>query len=108
MTRYLILYKINTATQPSDPKEAYAYTKANMAAADELYKAGIFKEHGTFNPGEGYIIAEFPNKEEAYKLGQRFWPRVITNIREIISWEKTKEISLSILKEQSEKTDWEI
>jgi hypothetical protein len=105
MPRYLILYKINPATQPADPKAALEQAETNMAAADELLKTGVFKEHGAFNPGEGYIIAEFPNKEEAYKLGQRFWPALITDTREILSWEKTKEIVLSLLKEQAEKAN---
>jgi hypothetical protein len=105
MSRYLILYKVNPATQPADPKEALKQTETNMAAADKLHDASVFKEHGTFNAGEGYIIAEFPSREEAYKLGQRFWPGIITDTREIISWEKTKEIVLSTLKEQAEKTN---
>jgi len=100
MSRYLILYKINSAIQPVDPKVALKQSEANFAAADELKKAGIFKELGTFNPGEGYIIAELPSTEEALKLGTRFWPGIITDIREIISWEKTKEIVLSNLREQ--------
>ena len=102
MSRYLISYKVNSAIQPADPKVAFKQTEANMAKADELLKAGIFKEHGSFNPGEGYIIAEFKSKEEAYKLAQRFWPGITMNIREVISWEKTKEIVLTTLKEQVE------
>jgi uncharacterized protein YciI len=100
MSRFLILYKINSAIHPADPKTALEETEANMAAVDELQKAGIFKEVGTFNPGEGFIIAEFSSLEEALKLAQRFWPGVITNIREIISWEKTKEIVSSTLRER--------
>lgn len=105
MPRYLILYKLSPANQPTDPKVALKQAETNMAAADELLKAGVFKEHGSFNPGEGYIIAEFPNREEAYKLGQRFWPAIVSDAREVISWEKTKEIGLSILKELAEKAD---
>jgi hypothetical protein len=105
MTRYLILYKINTAIQPTDPKEALKQTEMSFAAVDELLNAGIFKEHGSFNPGEGYAIAELPSREEVYKLAHRFWPGVITDIREIISWEKTKELTLSILREQAEKAN---
>jgi uncharacterized protein YciI len=101
MSRFLILYTINSAIQPADPKITLEETEANLAAVDELQKAGIFTEVGTFNPGEGFIIAEFPSLEEAFKLAQRFWPGVITDIRQIISWEKTKEIVLSTLREQA-------
>ena len=102
MPRYLILYKVTPATHPADPKVALKESEANFAAADKLLKAGIFKEHGSFNPGDGYIIAEFPSLEEAYKLSQRFWPGITMEIREVISWEKTTEIVLSIIKEQAE------
>jgi uncharacterized protein YciI len=100
MSRYLILYTINSANQPADPKAALEENEANLAAVDELQKAGIFKEVGTFNPGEGFIIAEFPSLEEAFNLAQRFWPGVTTDIRESIPFEKTKEIVLSSLREQ--------
>jgi uncharacterized protein YciI len=101
MSKYLILHQVNAAIQPADPKVALEETEANLAAVDELQKAGIFKEIGTFNPGEGYIIAEFPSLAEAFKLAQFFWPGVTTDIREIISFEKTKEIVLSSLREQA-------
>jgi uncharacterized protein YciI len=104
LPKYLILYKVNPGTQPADPKEALKQTEMNLAAADELHKAAVFKEQGAFNPGEGYIIAEFPSKEEAVKLAQRFWPEIITDTREVVSWEKTKEITLSILREKAERT----
>ncbi|MCW4039836.1 MAG: hypothetical protein NWE83_03675 [Candidatus Bathyarchaeota archaeon] len=101
MPRFLMLYKVNTAMQPTDPQAALKQTETNMAAADDLVKAGIFTEMGSFNPGEGYAIVELPSREEAYKLAQRFWPGIISDTREIISWKKTKEITLSILKEQA-------
>jgi len=50
-------------------------------------------------PGNGLIIARFPSFEEAYRVGNRFWPMLTLEIRELISWEKTKEITLTQLKE---------
>jgi hypothetical protein len=101
----LILYKLNPSHQPADPKVALKEAERNMAAADELLKAGIFKEHGTLNPGQGYIIAEFPSYEEAYKTTQRFWPGISVDVRETISWEKTKDIVISGLKELVEQAE---
>ncbi len=54
--------------QPADPKTALEETEASLAAVDELQKAGIFKEVGTFNPGEGFIIA-FCHKLYIYLIG---------------------------------------
>jgi hypothetical protein len=96
-------YKINPNIQPTDPKVALEVTKANMAGADDLMKAGVFKHHWMLNPGEGLIIAQFSSKEEALKVAHSFWPRVITEIHELVSWEKTKEIVLEGLKDLAEK-----
>lgn len=98
MSKYLILYTVNSAIQPADPKVALKEAETNFTAVDELQQAGIFKDLGSFNPGEGYIIAEFPSLEEALKLTQRFWPGILTDIREIVSFEKNKEIVLSNLR----------
>ena len=101
MPRYLISFKLNSATYPVDPKVAFKMTETNFALHEQLEKAGIIKETGSFNPGDGFMIAEFPSFEEAYKLAHRFWPHMTMNIREIISWEKNKEIVMSILREQA-------
>ena len=105
MPKYLILYKINPATQATDPKVAIKDFEVTTVALNELTKAGIFKEHGVFNAGDGFIIAEFPSTEEALKLSQRFYPEVITEIREYTAWEKAEEIVLSSLKERAEQTN---
>jgi hypothetical protein len=101
MPKYLVLYKLNPATWPADPKVALKMAETNFAAGDELEKAGIIKEQGSFNPGDGYLIGEMPSLEEAYKFAHRMWPFVTMEIREIIPWEKTKEIALSVLREQA-------
>ncbi len=100
MSRYFISFKVNSANWPADPKVALAGAEANFAAHDEMLKAGIIKESGAFNPGEGYIIVELPSFEEAYKLSHRMWPGMTMDIREVIPWEKNKEIALSVLREQ--------
>ena len=88
------MWKVNPALQPTDPEIALAMTQANFAAANDLLKAGVFKEMGSLGPGEGFAIAEFPSGEEALRLGSRFFPMMLTEMREIISWEKTQEIVL--------------
>ncbi len=100
MTRYFISFKLNSAIFPADPKVALEVAEANFAASDEMLKTGILKDIGTFNPGEGYMIVEFPSLEEAYKFAEAWYPHMSTDVREIISWEKTKEIALSNRREQ--------
>jgi hypothetical protein len=77
--------------------------KTAMASADELTEAGIFKHHWSTAPGSGVVIAKFSSFEEAYKLSNRFWPRISMDIQEIITWDKVKEIALSQAKEAAER-----
>lgn len=101
MPRYLVLYKLNSAIFPTDPKAALAAAEANFAGVEEMLKADILKETGATNAGEGYMICEFPSTEEALKMADSFFPGILTDVREIISLEKTKEIVLSRLREQA-------
>ncbi len=99
MPKYMIRYRVNPSKQPDDPAASYEATKVAMAAADGLAEAGVFKHHWTMGPGDGLIIAKFSSFEEAYRVCNRFWPMLTVEIRELLSWEKTKEITLAHLKE---------
>ena len=103
MPEYMIRYWINPSKQPDDPKARYEATKAAMKGADELMKAGIFKQQWGTGVGAGVAIAQFPSTEEAFKLGTSFWPMMSIEIKELIPWEKVKEIVLSTQKEAAEK-----
>ncbi len=61
--------------------------------------SGVLEHHWAMGPGDGLVIAKFPSFEEAYRVGNRFWPMLTVEIRELLSWEKTKEITLTHLKE---------
>ena len=102
MPKYLIRYKLSPSKQSDDPKVAYEAMKTAMSRADELMEAGIFKHHWSTGPGAGIIIAKIPSFEEAYGLGNRFWPHLSMEIQEIITWDKVKEIALSQAKEAAE------
>ena len=41
MSKYLILYKVSAANQPTDPKVAFKEAEVNLGAVEELQKAGI-------------------------------------------------------------------
>ncbi len=74
---------------------AYEATESSMAAADGLMEAGVFVHRWSTGPGASVIVAEFPSFEEAYALGNRFYPMMTTTIQEIISGDKVKEIVLA-------------
>ena len=101
MPKYLILWKLNSAIYPTDPKAALALAEANFAAVDEMIKAGIVKDTGGINAGEGYMICEFPSYLEAVKMANNWFPGMLTDIRELLPYEEMKEIILSIIREQA-------
>ena len=102
MPEYLIRYRVTPSKQPDDPKALYEATKVAMAGADELTKAGIFKHNWGSGVGQGVAIAVFPSLEEAYKLGNSFWPMMTMEIQELMPWDKVKEIVLSQQKKAAE------
>jgi len=90
MPEYLIRYWVNPSKQPDNPKVLYEATKAAMAGANELMKAGIFKPNWGTGIGAGVAIAKFPSLEEAYKLGNRWWPMMTMEIQELIPFDKVQ------------------
>ena len=63
---------------------------------DGLVKAGVIKHSWGTGPGEGVMVMVFPSFEEAYKMGNRFWPGMSLEIQELIAWDKVQEIVLSV------------
>ena len=102
MPEYLISYKVNPSQQPDDPKALYEGTKAVFEGSEELIKAGIIKHIWGTDFGKGLIIMELPSFEEAYKLGNSFFPAISMEIQELMPWDKVKEIVLSHQKEAAE------
>jgi len=95
MPKYLVLFKPNTAIQPTDPKVAQAQLETTFAALDALIKAGKIKDMGLVAPAEGYSIIEYPSAEEAFKDISPFFPMNLFDMREIISYENAKKIVLA-------------
>jgi hypothetical protein len=92
MPKYLILYKVNSSQQPTDPQLALQFFDMNVAAIEGLKKAGIIKDIGTLAPGEGYLIVEYSSFEEAVKAFNPFFPAISMEIREVLSWEQTVDV----------------
>ena len=102
MPEYLVTYKVNPSKQPNDPKVQSEATKATFAAHEGLVKAGVIKHSWGTGPGEGVMVMVLPSFEEAYKMGNRFWPAMSMEIQELIAWDKVEEIVLSLQKEAAE------
>jgi hypothetical protein len=94
MAKYLVLWRLSpTAPWPTDPAEVIKLHEMLYAAADNLIKAGVIKEHGFFIAGGGYTIYEIESLE-AFRVGQMWLPFVeAVKVEEIVPYESGKKIA---------------
>ncbi|MGB8311397.1 MAG: hypothetical protein WCE81_05995 [Halobacteriota archaeon] len=93
MAKYLVLWRLSpTAPWPTDPAEVIKLNEMLFAAADNLIKAGVIKEHGFFLAGGGYTIYEIESLE-AFRVAQMLHPFVeAVKVEEMVPYERGKEI----------------
>ena len=103
MARFLLIWRSNpVAPWPTDPVEYSKFIENSFAAMDDLVKKGLIKEMGSFLDGNsGYVICEGEGAD-IYRANSMFLPYWESEVYEIISWEKTKEITAALMKAQIE------
>jgi hypothetical protein len=92
--RYLVTWKANASAWPSDPKQVLATLEAVFAGADQLLNSGAAKELNWLTAQEGYGIFEADSKAKVLGLVQGFFPLYNQDVREVASWEGTKQAIL--------------
>lgn len=92
--RYLVTWKTNASAWPTDPKQVLAILEAVFAGADQLLESGTAKELNWLTAQEGYGIFEADSKATVLGLVQGFFPLYDQNVREVASWESTKQAIL--------------
>ena len=90
MPRYLSIWKVNSSLVPQDPVARLKSFEAQAKAIDSALKAGAIKEFGFFDVETGYAMLETPTRADAMNIGALFYPYVINEPHEIISWEQAK------------------
>ncbi len=103
MARYLILWRQNpVAPWPADPTEALKLTERMFAAMDDLMKKGEIEEFGWFqDANSGYVISK-GESADVFRRANMFQPYIRSKVREIIPYEKGKEIELAVAKARIE------
>jgi len=99
MARYLIIWSQNPmAPFPMDPEGSLALNEKMWAALDDLMKKGILSDFGFFLDGtSGYAIGEGTG-EVVFKNVSMFLPFMKSEVHEIISYEKGKELGREVAK----------
>ena len=98
MARFLVSWRVNTASWPMDPQKSLELNEKLWAVMDDLMKKGFVKDYGIFPDGEsGFIIGE-GETTNIYSAVNMFIPYVSCEVHEIISYEKQKEIVRAVCK----------
>lgn len=103
MSRFLILWRQNTAAAwPTDPSEGLKMNEMMMDKIEQLMKKGEIEEFGFFPDGSsGYGISK-GEASDVFRRVSMFQPFINVEVQEIIPFEKGREISRAVMKEQIE------
>lgn len=101
MARFLALWRVNTAVPVStDPSKSLELNEKMWAAMDGLIKKGEIEEFGIFPDGySGFAISK-GETADLFKNVTLFHPYFLTDVHEIIPYEKQKETLRAILNAQ--------
>ena len=98
MARFHVSWRINTASWPTDPQKSMELNEMLWSVLDDLMKKGLVKEYGIFPDGEsGFLIAE-GEVTDVYTGANMFIPYTSSEVHEIITLEKQKEIVRALCK----------
>lgn len=103
MARYLVLWRQNpVAPWPADPAESLKLFKRMLAGMDELMKKGEVEDFGWFHDANsGYVISK-GESTDVLRRANMFMPYILSEVHEIIPYEKGKEIEIAVLKAKIE------
>ncbi len=105
MAKFLVLWHVNwSAPWPTDPNKNLELNEMMWTAIDGLRKNGQIEEFGAFPDGtSGYGIAK-GEATDVLRGVSMFQPFVVCEVKEIIPFEKQKEVQRSVMKAQIEAT----
>jgi hypothetical protein len=101
VAKFHMLWHLNlTAPWPIEPQKYLEQQEKLWAVMDDLMKKGLVKEYGIFPDGtSGYVIGE-GDVLDVYKSVIMFIPYVSSEVHDVISYEKQKEITRALCKAQ--------
>jgi len=99
VARFFNLWRVNpSAPWPTDPSKLLELHEMIWATMDGLIKKGEIEEWGIFPDAHvGYAIGK-GETVDVYRNVSMFYPYFVSEVHEIISYEKNKEIIRTVLK----------
>ena len=96
MGKYLMLWNLNEANIPADPKERGAGYEMLMAIVKQDIERGLTKDWGNFvGEGSGYCVVE-GSEVEINKMVQQYSPYVRFKTHPVVSVEQVDEVIKSL------------
>ena len=101
MARFINLWHVNpSAPWPMEPSKLLEMEEGMWTMMDELKNKGDIEEWGVFSdPHCGYIIGK-GETADMLKNSSMFYPYIVSEIHEIIPYEKQKEVIRAVRKAQ--------
>ena len=91
MEKYLMLWELNLALTPTDPKERGAGYELLLGMVKQDIEKGVLKDWGSFTgEGSGYSVVE-GTKVEIGKFVQQYTPYVIFKTHPVTSLDQVNE-----------------
>jgi hypothetical protein len=99
MARFLVTWHINpSAPWPTDPSKLLEMDEKMWAMLDGTMKKGELEEAGVFPEGHiGYLIGK-GEAVDMFRNASMFYPYIVSEIHEIIPYEKYKETLRAVRK----------
>ncbi len=103
MARFLTLWRQNpVAPQPEDFMGELELIEGMFAVMDDLMKKGEIEEFGFFpDANSGYVISK-GESADVFRRANMFQPHILSEVHEIIPYEKGKEIMIAVVKAKLE------
>jgi len=96
MGKYLMIWDLNLALAPADPKERGAAYDLLLSMVKQDIEKGLSKDWGNFvGEGSGYCIAE-GSEVEINKMVQQYAPYVTFKTHPVVSLEQVDEVIKSM------------
>jgi hypothetical protein len=96
MGKYLMIWDLNLALTPVDPKERGAGYELLLSMVKQDIEKGLSKDWGNFvGEGSGYCIVE-GSEVEINKMVQQYAPYVTFKTHPVVSWEQVVEVIKSM------------
>jgi muconolactone delta-isomerase len=83
MPKYMVHFKADPSSWPSDPSEILTMWEGVVAGANQLLEQGLFEGNYWVGPHEGYALIDAESKAAVIRMTTPFFPLFTQHIMEL-------------------------